>query len=269
MQSIIVLICYLIAAACLITGVSRTSSDGASIFRSTGLFLGALALLLHALVLWQGVAAKPSFALTIAETASLIGFGVALIAEIAGWRQPRFAGTSAILFVVAGIVGAATNEGARDFAATQHGWELSAHIALSVLAYSTITVGVALAMSLALLDRRLRKHQPLGWLSILPSVEALETGMFAALGAGFALLSLALFSGFIFVEDLRAQHLSHKAVFSSLAWASLGVLLIGRWRLGWRGRTALYWTLGGFVALGLGYFGSRLVLEQIFGRHWS
>ena len=152
---------------------------------------------------------------------------------------------------------------------TQHGWELNAHIALSVLAYTLVTVGAALAVALALLDHRLRKRQALGWLAILPPVDALESAMFQAVAAGFAVLSLALFSGFFFLQDLQAQHLTHKVVLSCLAWLILGILLLGRWRFGWRGRTALYWMLGGFVLLGLAYFGSKLVLESILGRHWG
>ena len=75
-------------------------------------------------------------------------------------------------------------------------------------------------------------------LTILPSVEALEAGTFQALGAGFAVLTLALFSGFIFVDDLFAQHLIRKTMLSCLAWLVFAVLLFGRWRFGWRGRTA-------------------------------
>ncbi|HET6265325.1 MAG TPA: cytochrome C biogenesis protein, partial [Usitatibacter sp.] len=35
---------------------------------------------------------------------------------------------------------------------------------------------------------------------------------------------------------------------------------------GWRGRTAVRWTLAGFVALLLAYIGSKVVLEIILGR---
>ena len=43
-------------------------------------------------------------------------------------------------------------------------------------------------------------------------------------------------------------------------------LLAGRWRYGWRGRTAVRWTLGGFVLLVLAYVGSRFVLEVVLQR---
>jgi ABC-type uncharacterized transport system permease subunit len=231
--------------------------------------LSVIALSTHAFVLWQGITAKPGFAWSIAETASAVGFGIATVAIVASFLKPSFSGASAVLLALAGLVGAATDEGARTFVATNSGWELSVHIALSVLAYTLSTVGVALAIVLTLVDHRLRKRRPIGWLSVFPSVEALESGMFQALGASFAVLSLALFSGFFFVDDLRAQDLSRKAALSLLAWISLGVLLIGRWRFGWRGRTALYWTLGSFTLLVLAYFGSKVVLEFILGRHWG
>jgi ABC-type uncharacterized transport system permease subunit len=78
-----------------------------------------------------------------------------------------------------------------------------------------------------------------------------------------------LFSGFVFVRDLVAQHLAHKVALSCLAWLILGILLIGRWRFGWRGRIASRWALSGFCLLGLAYFGSKLVLEVFLGRHWG
>jgi ABC-type uncharacterized transport system permease subunit len=47
------------------------------------------------------------------------------------------------------------------------------------------------------------------------------------------------------------------------------VLLIGRVRFGWRGRTAVGWTLFGFGVLALAYFGAKFVLENVLGRHWG
>jgi ABC-type uncharacterized transport system permease subunit len=55
-------------------------------------------------------------------------------------------------------------------------------------------------------------------------------------------------------------------VFAILSWLTFGWLLIGRWRYGWRGRTAVRWTLGGFVLLVLAYVGSRFVLEVLLQR---
>jgi ABC-type uncharacterized transport system permease subunit len=47
---------------------------------------------------------------------------------------------------------------------------------------------------------------------------------------------------------------------------TFGLLLAGRARYGWRGRTATRFTLGGFVLLVLAYVGSRFVLEVVLHR---
>ncbi|HYN27072.1 MAG TPA: cytochrome c biogenesis protein CcsA, partial [Burkholderiales bacterium] len=60
--------------------------------------------------------------------------------------------------------------------------------------------------------------------------------------------------------------LTHHIVLALCAWVVYAILLIGRWRLGWRGRAAIRWTLGGFVLLVLAYFGSKFVLEVLLGR---
>jgi ABC-type uncharacterized transport system permease subunit len=52
-------------------------------------------------------------------------------------------------------------------------------------------------------------------------------------------------------------------VLSIAAWSVFGILLWGRWRFGWRGRVAIRWTLSGFAALVLAYFGSKFVLEVL------
>jgi ABC-type uncharacterized transport system permease subunit len=86
------------------------------------------------------------------------------------------------------------------------------------------------------------------------------------LTTGIVFLTLSLASGFLFIEDLFAQHLVHKTVLSILAWIIFTGLLIGRSRYGWRGQTAIRWTLIGFALLLLAYFGSKLVLELILHR---
>ena len=68
------------------------------------------------------------------------------------------------------------------------------------------------------------------------------------------------------LEDIFAQHLAHKTVLSIIAWAVFAILLWGRHRLGWRGRTAIGWTVAGFVLLILGYFGSKFVLQIVLHR---
>ena len=55
----------------------------------------------------------------------------------------------------------------------------------------------------------------------------------------------------------------------SVVLALFGILLFGRVRYGWRGRSAVRWTLSGFGFLILAYFGAKFALEVVFGRHWG
>jgi ABC-type uncharacterized transport system permease subunit len=82
------------------------------------------------------------------------------------------------------------------------------------------------------------------------------------------LLTLTLASGMLFSEELfgKALTVTHKNVFSVAGWLAFAVLLFGRWRYGWRGRTALKWILTGTLLLVLGYLGSKFVREIVLGR---
>jgi len=145
-------------------------------------------------------------------------------------------------------------------------WPLQLHIILSMLAYGLLTLGAVQAAVLSIQHRQLRRRPPSGVFTTLPPLQTMEEMLFSMLRLGFVLLTLALISGWLFVDNLFAQHLVHKTVLSIVAWLVFGTLLWGRHRFGWRGQTAMRWTLGGFATLMLAYFGSKLVLEFILRR---
>lgn len=142
---------------------------------------------------------------------------------------------------------------------------IQVHVLISILAYSLLTLAAFQAVLVAVEDHFLRNRRPVGFIRALPPLATMESIMFGLLGTGFGLLTLALASGFFFLDDIFAQHLVHKTVLSLLAWLVFAVLLIGRLRFGWRGQKAIRWTLGGFLSLLLAYVGSKLVLEVILG----
>ncbi|HTN67282.1 MAG TPA: cytochrome c biogenesis protein CcsA [Burkholderiaceae bacterium] len=149
------------------------------------------------------------------------------------------------------------------------------HIAVSILAYSTFTIAAFHAVLMTVQESRLHTRGGLtagGWISAaidrLPALLTMEKLLFRLIGFGFALLTLTVLSGVVFSEQLFGIPLKwdHKNIFSMLSWALFGLLLAGRkWR-GWRGRTALSFTLTGFATLLLAYVGSRFVLEVILHR---
>ncbi len=145
-------------------------------------------------------------------------------------------------------------------------YALASHVLLSVLAYSLLTIATLQALLLAWQNHQLKHHHPTGRVRLLPPLQTMEVLLFEILWAGYVMLTLSILSGFLFLEDIFAQHLAHKTVFSLAAWVIYSVLLWGRHQLGWRGYTAIRWTLGGFLLLMLAYFGSKLVLELILGQ---
>jgi ABC-type uncharacterized transport system permease subunit len=138
-----------------------------------------------------------------------------------------------------------------------------AHILLSILAYGMLTIAMLQSLLLLLQNHQLKNKHPSKLIRNFPPLQTMESLLFGFLWAGWILLSLSLISGWLFLEDLFAQHLVHKTLLAVLAWLVFSALLIGRHRLGWRGQTAIRWTLSGFCLLMLGYFGSKLVREFI------
>ncbi|SMF35447.1 ABC-type uncharacterized transport system, permease component [Alteromonadaceae bacterium Bs31] len=140
------------------------------------------------------------------------------------------------------------------------------HILLSLLAYSLLTIASLQALLLAYQNYQLKHKHLRGVMGLLPPLQTMETLLFELVWAGEILLTLSIITGFLFTYSFAEQHVSHKAVFSVLSWLIYAMLLWGRHTLGWRGAAAIRWTLGGFAALMLAYFGSKLVLEIILDR---
>jgi ABC-type uncharacterized transport system permease subunit len=149
------------------------------------------------------------------------------------------------------------------------------HIAISILAYSTLTIAAFHAMLMALQESALHARPGAAkrnWLATavdrLPALMTMEKLLFRLIAFGFVLLTLTVLSGIVFSEELfgTAFQWSHKIVFALLSWILFGLLLAGRQWRGWRGRTALRFTLSGFATLLLAYVGSRFVLEVILHR---
>lgn len=147
-----------------------------------------------------------------------------------------------------------------------YNWEMGTHILSSVIAFSLLNIAALQAVLLAIQERQLKNHQPKKFILHLPALQTMESLLFQMISMGLLFLSVSLVSGIIFIEDLLAQHLAHKTVLSIIAWLIFSALLLGRWRYGWRGQTAIRWTIAGFVLLLLAYFGSKLVLEIILQR---
>jgi len=267
--AVLALALYLLAA---LGPLSRLLRRGPTLLRERrGFALSAAlaALLLHAIALYALIFGVLGMDLGFFNMLALVGLLMAAIG-FAAFLKPAFENLGVVLFPLAGVSILLAETLTHDVLLLRGGsWPLYTHILFSLIAYSLLGVAALQAVVLAVQEHRLRRGHAGGLLSSLPPLQEMEHFLFQLIAAGFVLLTLALFTGMIFVHNLFAQNLEQKTVLSLLAWLVFAVLLWGRWRFGWRGRTAIRWTLSGFVSLMLAYFGCKLVLELILGRHWG
>ena len=260
-------------AATLICALGLRTADPASALKRSrvALWHAIAALVLHALAFDGDLIQGQQWRFDLGNALSLFLWQCALWLALFSWRRPALH-LGLVIFPAAavGALSGALGPADADAASVGPGWPLRAHILLSLIAYSLLTLAAVQACMLAWQDRALRPHPhlPHGF-SNLPPLETMEQMLFQLIALGFGLLTLALLSGLVFVNDLFGQHLAHKTVLSLVAWGVFAMLLWGRWRSGWRGRTALRWTLSGYGVLLLAYFGSKFVLEILLGRHWT
>lgn len=144
------------------------------------------------------------------------------------------------------------------------------HFALGVGSYGLFGAAVLHGLWLDAAERRMRTARPAvlggGRAPGMPLLQ-LERITFRFVEAGFIVLTATLLLGIVSSFSApQGRWLEHKTVFSVLAWAVIGGLLLGRRIRGWRGRQATRWLYSGAVLLLLGYAGSRFVLEVVLDR---
>lgn len=257
-----VVILYLLAAILLFRRL-RKGAAASQESRLAPLLIGLAAAVGHLALLVGTLFAADALNLGFFNVVSLTAWLVAALLLVSALGQPVENLGIAILPLTALAVLGQTAAPANPTLISRSALGLEVHILLSIVSYSLLTIATVQALLLAVQDRHLRNRQPGGFIRALPALETMEALLFRLIKIGFVLLSASLVSGALFVNDLFAQHLVHKTALSIAAWGVFAMLLWGRFHFGWRGRTAIRWTLGGFVMLALGYFGSKLVLELI------
>jgi ABC-type uncharacterized transport system permease subunit len=142
---------------------------------------------------------------------------------------------------------------------------LLAHILLSLAAYSTLMMAACQSILLTVQERRLRTPGKSA-LRVLPPLETMEHLLVTMLWCGLILLTGAIATGFVFLDDMFAQHVVHHTVLTSLSWLVYALFIAGHYVFGWRGLTTVRWTLVAFTLLVLGYLGSKFVLDYLIER---
>ena len=238
--------------------------QGKPIHKGASLGVLVVGMLAHAALLYPHVVTLYGLNLNLFNTLSLISLFFLFFFVMFCLYRPIMslgilAAPTALAGMIIGYIGRAPYRPLTDISIG-----LEAHILLSLAAYCVLLMAAVQALFLRLQIREL-KHQSIHrfWVNKLPSLQSMESLLFDMLLVGFVLLSIALGIGIIYVEDLMAQHLAHKTVFSLLSWLLFGALLIGNWRAGWRGKRAANLTIYAFILLAIGFVGSKFVLEML------
>lgn len=259
LPTILAIVLYLVATSLLaapLTGCPHTP-------RRLGLGAATVAVLLHAGVLLGAHGGRLD--LHFFAALSLVACVVAALTLLVNLWRP-VAGLGVIVFPLAALLLALDDFVAPPTAPLAMDWQIKLHVVIALLGYSLLSIAAVLAILLAVQERALRSHRPGRLVRALPPLTQTEALLFRLIGAGFALLTLTLLSGLMFIQNIRAQHLVHTTVLTVVAWLIFGALLWGRWRHGWRGTRAVNLTLAGMAVLALAFFGSKFVLEMILHR---
>lgn len=266
MRAFLVILLYLAAAAAAVHAARRDVARAALAEPAT--YLGLAALGAHAAWLLSALRPIGGGSLSIADSASLMGLVIGLAGTLALFAR-RFRAIAAVALGIAGLLAAGTGSLPEPRIATAGGWPFAVHVVLAMGSAGMFAIAAVCVLLLMVQDAQLRSPRPARWLTVLPPVESLEHALFTVLATGMAALTVAMLAGLLFVTNLFEQHLAHKVILAVTAWVVFAVLLLGRWRWGWRGRKAARYTLAGFALLAIAYFGSKFVLEIVLGRHWG
>lgn len=261
--SLAAIVLYLLATGVLLVGIR---DPGRAAQANIHIIITAAAILLHGFVLKQSFFTPQGMNVAVFNTASLVGWGMAIIGLMVNMGRPMHMLLIGLLPIAALTLALEWIFGRSQVVSVRAPSGIDLHIALSLVAYSILTTAAFQAILIAVADRQLRNKRPLRILRVLPPLVTMEGLLFQLLGVGMLLLSLGILCGFLFVKDIFAQHLVHKTVLSLLAWVVFAILLWGRQLRGWRGRTAVNFTLAGFALLAVGFFGSEVVLQLILKR---
>ncbi len=268
MSQITILLLYLLAAAAFTMSRLPRFATQARPYFLVACLLSAIGIVLHGDALLDLILPRNGFDLSIGNAASMIGLELAVVALLAA-VEPTLRGMSAGLLLLSAASSLLLGASGDASAGIELDWQVRAHILLALLSYGLLTVGAIVAVYALVQERRLQSAQFTPMNNLFAPLETTEKLLIGVAAAGFAGLTLAIASGSSFIENLLEQHLAHKFGLSLLAWVIFGVLLVGRFFAGWRGKRAVKLYLWGFATLCLAYFGNRFILEEILNRSWG
>ncbi|NIG62381.1 MAG: inner membrane protein YpjD [Serratia symbiotica] len=259
--SIVALMAYLFSLGLIIPSLLRRNSA----YRRLALFSALVALLCHTIALQQRI-----FNVSTGQNLSLLNIGsivsliiCSMMTVVASRGRGWFLLPIVYSFSMINLAFASFMPG-EFITHLEASPELMAHISLALFSYATLIIAMLYALQLAWLDFLLKKKK-LNFNADMPPLMVIERKMYSITQVGVMLLTLALSTGLLYMDNLFSKENVHKAVLSIIAWFVYIVLLWGHYHEGWRGRRVVWFGFAGAFLLTLAYFGSRLIQQVMVG----
>lgn len=240
------------------TLVNLEQQDNSGVQKTKTVFLiGAAAVFCH-LISWVGsVLTAEGQNFTVANVVSLMSLLMSAVATVAllKWKTVWFPLITVYAFGLCSVAvsGFVTGSFIKHLEETPG---LVFHLGIALFSYALFFIALLYAFQLQWLDHRL-KSKKYAFCSMLPPLMTVERHFFTLTVAAQALLTVTLISGMVYLHNFFAPEQVNKAVFSSVAWLIYAIQILGQWKLNWRGKRVLIYSISGMILLTVGYFGSR------------
>lgn len=165
-----------------------------------------------------------------------------------------------VIIVVIGYAALQNKEVRELMPALRSGW-LGIHVSTAIISYGAF--GVSFAVSLMfLLKQRLRTDF---WKTWVPEEKKLDTISYRAVSLGFLFLTFVMITGAIWAEQAWGSYWSWdpKETWSLITWFIYAIYLHLRISRGWKGKSAAWFAVFGFVAVIFTYIGVNTFLPGI------
>ncbi|WP_373777549.1 inner membrane protein YpjD [Glaesserella sp.] len=226
----------------------------------TVFIVGVIACGLHIANLYQQLAGQQyGQNFTLANVASLISLIMALIGTLAlpKWKTIWF--PLSVIYILNMVTVAVSSFVPGHFIKQiAENTGLMFHLAIATFSYALFFIALLYAFQLKWLDTRL-KNKTLMFSPLLPPLMTVERHFFSLTLIAQGLLTLVLITGMFYLHNFFSPEHIHKAIFSFMAWIVYNILLLGQWKLNWRGKRVLIYSISGMILLTIAYFGSRVV----------
>lgn len=229
-----------------------------------GNVLAIAALVFHTLALiTRGIGAHRLPMTNQYEFASCFAWGISLCFCIFS-RKYNFKALGAfimpVVFVIIGYAAMQSREVKELMPALQSRW-LSVHVCSAIIGYGSFGVSAAVSAMFLL-------HGKLGG-SIgahsMPSPEKMDSISYRAVSLGFLFLTFVLITGAIWAEQAWGSYWSWdpKETWALITWFIYSIYLHLRIRKGWKGRSAAWFSVIGFICVIFTYIGVNTLLPGI------